>query len=138
MKKIAISLLLSFAFFLSSCSIPFKLPDDGLWYNEELDIMLEFKTKQNSSRSQLTNIIWNSREDVLQCNIDHGKGITFYIADENGNSKDILQGKFDYSNDKIIITVNKLAKPFNISGTLTDIEDKTFIFTRQTTLDVST
>ena len=133
MKKMLISSLLSLVFLLSSCSLPNKLPPNGIWYNEDLDIMLEFKTEQGSNYTEIINVIWNSKGNILYVHIGYGEEIYFYTIDENENEIYLLEGHFDYSDDKFIIVTSKLAEPFEISGTLNNANDKTFIFIKQST-----
>lgn len=136
-KKLFISLLFSLGFLFLSCSLPYKLPSDGCWYNEELDIMLEFKTEKGSNHTELTKVVWNSNEEILHVHIGYGKELIFYTIDENDNEMWLLCGHFKYSNNKFIIIASELAEPFEISGTLNNIDNKTFVFTQLSTLSTS-
>ena len=128
-KNMFISLLLSLIIILSSCSFPNKLPSNGVWYNEDLDISFEFITEQNSNYTEIINVVWNSRKNCLYVHIGYGEEIYFYAIDEHGNEIYLLEGHFEYTNDEFIIIASKLAEPFEISGVLSDANNRAFIFT---------
>ena len=132
-----IPLLLSFICLLSSCSLPFKLPSDGIWYNEDLDVALEFKTVKDSSYPKIINVIWNGSKNVLGVHIGYGKDIILYIIDENGNEKNLLTGNFKYSSDEFIVIPSRIAEPFDASGELTDVTGIKFSFTKQSDISES-
>lgn len=128
-KNMFISLLLCLIIILSSCSLPNKLPSSGVWYNEDLDISLEFITEQDSNYTEIINVVWNSRKNCLYVHIGYGEEIYFYVIDEHENEIDLLQGHFEYKNDEFIIIASELAEPFEISGVLSDANNRAFIFT---------
>lgn len=115
---------------LLGCSLQNKLPSDGVWYNEELDVSIEFKTEPNSEFTDITNILWHSKQEALHAHIGYGSEIYFYIVDGNGDEINLLEGHFRYSNDEFIIIASKIADPFDIHGTMKDANDKEYIFTR--------
>ncbi|MBE6531772.1 MAG: hypothetical protein E7679_06790 [Ruminococcaceae bacterium] len=131
--NICVSLLLGLMVIFSSCSLPHKIPSSGIWHNNELNIRFECKS-QESNPTLITNIVWTSKNDeeiVLDVHLGYGAEIIFYYEDENENEICVLEGYFKYSNDQFVVTASRLATPFDISGTLCDVNDRIFIFTRE-------
>ena len=129
-SRTPILLLLTVIVFLSGCSIPYKLPSDGVWYNEELDVSLEFIKYPDSVVARIVNIVWNSEPNCLYVHLGYDWGFTFYVIDENGSEVCLLNGYFKYSKDKFIVSAYEIAQPFDISGELVEVDDETFVFTR--------
>lgn len=130
MKRITfICLLLFFLVLLSSCSLPNRLPSSGVWYNEELDISIEFETENSSNYTYISNIIWNSKQEYLYAHIGYGNEFYFYAIDEKGTEIYLLEGHFKYSNNEFVIIASKIAQPFDIYGKLSVANDKTYTFT---------
>lgn len=130
MKRIPlIALILSVLVLLFGCSWPAPLPDEGTFYNEELDIVLVFTPPPING----LDVIWKSKQDCLYAwlGIGFGRGVLFYACDENEDHIDLLVGEFWYSDDTIVITASQIAQPFDIDGELTDVDDLTFVFRRK-------
>ena len=128
-RKVCISLLLALFFLLCSCSLSHKIPYDGTWHNKELGITFEFTTRDDFTR--ITNVVWdlkNNESVVLGAHLGYGAEIIFYYTDENDNEVDVLVGGYEYSEGRFIVTAWQMAAPFDVSGTLTDVSDKVFIF----------
>ena len=109
-----------------------QLPSDGVWYNEELGISIEFKTDHNSNYLGV-NSCWNAEQD-LYVNLGYGNIICFYVMDKNNTAKYLLIGDFKYSNDEFVVIASELAEPFEISGELKEANNKKFIFTNQSSV----
>lgn len=131
MKKYMYISLLSFLFLFNSCSFPHKLPTDGIWYNENLGISFECITEIKSGYTEIINIVWNSKTSYLNVHLGFGGEIYFYYIDENGNELNLLEGTYEYSNDEFVVTASRIAKPFDIYGNLSEINDEVFIFKRE-------
>ncbi len=130
MKRVFIVLImLSMITLLCSCSLPIKLPSNGIWYNEELNISFECIDDPNSTVNNITNVVWNSKADYLYVHIGYGQEMWFYVVDENGNEKELIKGIFKYSDDQIVLTVYEIVQPFDTYGKLVTVDDEQFIFT---------
>ena len=129
-SRTPILLLLTVIVFISGCSLPPKLPTDGVWYNEELDVSLEFAMVPDFDLPMIVNIVWNSKSNYLHVFLNYGNEIAFYVIDENGSKVCLLNGYFKYSKDKFIVSAYEIAQPFDISGELVEVDDETFVFTR--------
>ena len=132
MRKAYLAITLIFLLILNGCSLPQKTPKDGIWYNEELNVSFEFITQKETNCTDITNILWNSQPGILGIHLGYGGEFYFYYIDENGFEIFLLEGHFKYSNDQFIVTASKLAVPFDISGTIEDVKQQAFIFTRFT------
>ena len=129
-SRTPILLLLTVIVFISGCSLPYKLPTDGVWYNEELDVSLEFALVPDFDLPMIVNIVWNSEPNCLYVQLGYDREFTFYVIDENGSGVFLLNGYFKYSNDEFIVSAYEIAQPFDISGELVEVDDETFVFTR--------
>lgn len=126
-----LAILLIFLILCFGCSLSHPLPSDGVWYNEEYKISFECKKNRDSNYTQITNIEWNSKKDVLFVHLGYGGEIYFYCVDEDGNEKYLLEGRFKYVDNEFIVDVLGIAEPFDITGVITEVSDTKIVFNQK-------
>ena len=102
MRKIGYAFLLCVILFTTSCSIPAKKPETGIWFCEELKISIDFSLAQNTSDSAILHNDDGSCEP-LGCHFDFGNGIYFFQRVDDVEI-DYLRGTFKWKNDEFIVT----------------------------------
>lgn len=95
----------------TSCSIPAKRPESGIWYCEELRMSIDFSECNNYNPDCVKYYNEDGSCEVRRCLIDYGSGIGICSTDEE---EWYLNGKFKYRNDELKVTLH--------------YEDKTYIF----------
>lgn len=97
---VAILLVISIA--LSACSIPHPIPEEGIWYCEDLGIEIDFsylneKMSQNCAKKYNSDGTYQS----ALCRIDYGCGINIGYDDWQ---EYYLVGRFSYRNGTFFVT----------------------------------
>ena len=77
MKRVICTILLSCMLLLlmNACSIPYKHPEEGVWYCEELKMSIDF-AMYNSSDYMCVKVYNDDTYEVMECSIDYGNGIS--------------------------------------------------------------
>ena len=96
-KRCGIIVLIAWVLFLCSCSIPFKVPEEGIYYCEELRMTIDFDIMQYDS---VCVEFVDENGDVIpaHCLIDYGKGVWICSVDQQITYYD---GYMDYGRDGI-------------------------------------
>ena len=128
MKKI--SLLLSIIYMISiftSCSITPKYPTDGIWYNNELKLVIEFNENKTLVYSYDENL--SDLELDIQIGRDRYVDIVYY-DDISGELVEIYSGWRKYKNDKFVITLYSRANPEDDFKTQIELNDEEYTFVK--------
>lgn len=133
MKKILLVLILVCIIIVStSCTMAPDVPSDGIWYNEELKIVIEFGKSKNSVYSYDKNLSYMDLQ--LRIWIDGG----FDIICDNGEGEilEIYRGWRKYtSNDKFIIILYCKANPKDNFKTQIELDDEEYTFVKVESYD---
>lgn len=102
MKKIYSILLICFiAVLIVSCTKLEKIPEDGIWYCNELKISIDFsKIDKPTECAKLYND--DGTYQILDCYIDFVSVMDFFLGDSI-----YLSGGIKYKDDKFILTTDK-------------------------------
>lgn len=104
MRKTWYRILLCVILLVSSCSIPEKKPETGIWFCDELKISIDFSLAQNTSNCAILHNDSGTYEP-LGCHFDFGNRIYFFHQ-INDNEIDYLNGTFKWKHDEFIVTSN--------------------------------
>lgn len=97
-KRCGIIALIASILLLCSCSIPFKVPEGGIYFCEELRMTIDFDIMQYDSLC--TELVTENGEVIrAHCLIDYGKGVWITSSIEPGTM--YLCGELDYGRDGI-------------------------------------
>ncbi len=128
MKRFSLVFILVCIIIIStSCTIAPEAPSDGIWYNEELKIVIEFGKSKNSVCSYDENLSYMDLQ--LRNRIDGG----FDIICDNGEGEivEIYSGWRKYtSNDKFIILLYSKANPEDNFKTQIELDDEEYTFVK--------
>ena len=102
MKKIcSILLLCLIAVSIASCSRLEKIPEEGIWYCDELKISIDFsKIDRPTECAKLYNE--DGTYQMLECKIDFVSVMDFFLGDSI-----YLSGGIKFKDDKFIFTADK-------------------------------
>ena len=116
----------------ASCTIAPDLPSDGIWYNEELKLAIEF-VDGNASVSSYDQKL-STMDLQLRDWVDGGFDII--CTNANGETVDIYSGwRKQTDNDRFIILLYSKANPGNDFTTQTELDDEEYIFVRVDSYD---
>lgn len=126
MKKVIsfVSVCLVFLFLLSSCSIPRKRPESGIYWCEELKILINF-SELGGEKGTLAGKLYHDDGSYsnLHCFFDYGSGVGFSSEDEETS---YLIGEFVYEDSVFMVrryTDDRLFNFFPITEEVFDIDD---------------
>ena len=132
MKKILLVFILTcIIIFSTGCTIAPDAPSEGIWYCEELQLVIEFEGREASVCSYDKNL---SHMDLQLRNwIDGGFDI---ICDDEGEIIEIYTGWRKYkSSDKFIILLYGKANPEDDFRTQIELDDEEYVFVRVNSYD---
>ena len=127
MKKILFVFILACIIIIStSCTIAPDAPSEGIWYCEELQLVIEFEGREASVCSYDKNL---SHMDLQLRNwIDGGFDI---ICDDEGEIIEIYTGwRKCTSSDKFIIRLYGKANPDDNFRTQIELDDEEYVFVK--------
>ena len=133
MKKFILAFTLICIIIVStSCTIAPDAPSEGLWYCEELQLVIEFEEREASVCSYDKNL---SHMDLQLRNwIDGGFDIIF--DDAGGEIIEIYTGwRKHTSSDKFIICLYGKANPDDDFRTQIELDDEEYVFVRVNSYD---
>lgn len=116
MKKIGIMIML-LVFAITACSFQTKSPEEGEWYCEELELLLDF-----SDSYGVEPVKYYHKDGSYEAGIymkDYGNGI--HICSKDGK-KNYLIGKFKSHNDNFVVTENSTGQEYVFTKTDADIK----------------
>ena len=128
MKRILLVFsLISMVIVSTSCTIAHDLPSNGIWYCEELKLVIEFEGRESSVDSYDENL---SHMDLQLRNWIDG-GFDIICEDAEGEIIEIYTGWRKYkSSDKFIISMYSKANPDDNFKTQIELDDEKYTFVK--------
>ena len=109
----------------TSCTIAPDLPSNGIWYNEQLKLVIEFEEREASVYSYDKNL---SHMDLQLRNWNDG-GFEIICDDAEGEIIEIYTGwRKHTSSDKFIISMYSKANPADNFKTQIELDDEKYTF----------
>lgn len=128
MKKILLALIIGCMIFVfANCSITPKYPTDGIWYNNELKLVIEFGKYKTFVRSYDENL--SDLELAIEIGRDRCVDIVYY-DDNSGEIVEIYSGWREYKNDNFVITLYSKANPKDNFKTQIELDDEEYVFVK--------
>ena len=127
MKKILLVLIIvCMMSALAGCSITPPYPTEGIWYNDELKLVLDFDRKKPG-------ISYDEKLSGLELEVrfhrDRYVDIVYY--DESSYDViDIYSGWRKYKDDKLVITLYSKANPEDNFKTQIELDNEEYVFVR--------
>ena len=132
MKKLLVLILVCILAFFTSCSITPPYPTDGIWCNNDLKLVIDFRYDKILVFSYDENL---SKLELDIC-IGRDKNVDIVYYDDISNDIiEIYSGWRKYKNDEFVLTLYSKANPEDDFRTQIELDDEEFVFVRVESYD---
>ena len=131
-KNSLIFILICIIIVFTSCSITPQYPTDGIWYNNDLKLVIDFRYDKilvfsyDENLSKLELDIWIGRDKYVDI---------VYYDDISNDIIEIYSGWRKYKNDEFVLTLYSKANPEDDFRTQIELDDEEFVFVRVDSYD---